>query len=119
MIVLISDFFADLGSTLKGLRMLRQRGHDVLTFHVLDDDEVDFPFAGPTRFEGLETEQHLNCNPRALRDNYLQLMQRFLDDIRHGCAQHGIDYALVRTSNSLDVVLASYLSNRLGMHHKN
>ena len=119
MVVVISDFFADLESTLKGLRMLRQRGHDVLTFQVLDDDELDFPFAGPTRFEGLETEQHLNCNPRALRDNYLELMQRFLDDIRHGCAQNAVDYALVRTSDSLDVVLASYLSNRLGMHHKN
>lgn len=119
MVVVISDFFADLESTLKGLRMLRQRGHDVLTFQVLDDDELDFPFAGPTRFEGLETEQHLNCNPRALRDNYLELMQRFLNDMRHGCAQNAVDYALVRTSDSLDVVLASYLSNRLGMHHKN
>ena len=34
--------------------MLRHRRHDVLVFHVLDDDELTFPFAGMTRFEGME-----------------------------------------------------------------
>ena len=56
----------------KGLKLLRQHGHDVLVFHVLDDDELDFPFNGPTRFEGLELDEHLNCNPRALREGYLR-----------------------------------------------
>ena len=43
---------------MKGLTLLRQRGHDVLVFHVLDDDELDFPFTGPTRFDGLESLDH-------------------------------------------------------------
>ena len=55
MMVLISDLLADRAATLKGLRLLRQRGHDVLVFHVMDDDELDFPFNGPMRFEGLES----------------------------------------------------------------
>ena len=38
----------------RGCKLLRQRGHDVLVFHVMDDEELDFPFTGPTRFEGLE-----------------------------------------------------------------
>jgi hypothetical protein len=50
MMVLFSDLLADPEGTLRGLRLLRQRGHDVLVFHVMDDDELDFPFAGPTRF---------------------------------------------------------------------
>ena len=37
---------------MRGLRLLRQLGHDVLVLHVLDDDELDFPFASPARFEG-------------------------------------------------------------------
>jgi glycine/D-amino acid oxidase-like deaminating enzyme len=106
-------------STLRGLKLLRQRGHDVMVYHVMDDDELDFPFTGPTRFEGLETPDYLNCNPRALREGYLQALNQFLDDLRRGCAKAGVDYALIRTSDSLDAVLANYLSNRLGMHHKN
>ncbi len=80
MMILFSDLLADQAGTLRGLKMLRQRGHDLLVFHILDDDELDFPFAGPTRFEGLESLDHLNCNPRALREGYLDAIRKFLDD---------------------------------------
>jgi uncharacterized protein (DUF58 family) len=113
LMVLVSDLLSDPAATLRGLRMLRRRGHDVLVFHVLDDDELDFPFTGPTRFDGLETADHLNCNPRALREGYLQALNGFLEQIRRGCARHGIDYALIRTSQPLDGALGAFLSRRL------
>ncbi|MDZ4817684.1 MAG: DUF58 domain-containing protein [Planctomycetota bacterium] len=119
LIVLVSDLFADPDSLIKGLRMLRQQGHDVMVFHVMDDDELDFPFSGPTRFEGLESSDTLNCNPRALRTGYLAALERFLETVRRGCAQNMVDYALIRTRDPLDAALASYLTNRLGMHHRN
>ena len=119
MVVLISDLLAERDSLFKGLRILRQRGHDVLVFHVMDDDELDFPFTGPSRFEGIELPQHLTCNPRALRDGYLESLNRYLDEVRRGCAKQTVDYALLRTSQPLDAALAAYLSNRLGMHHRN
>jgi uncharacterized protein (DUF58 family) len=119
MIVLISDLLADREGLVKGLKMLRQRGHDVMVFHIMDDDELEFPFTGPTRFEGLESIDHLNCNPRSLREGYLEALHAFLDDIRRGCAQNTVDYALIPTSKPLDAALAAYLSNRLGMHHRN
>ena len=119
MIILISDMLSDTESMLKGLRMLRQRGHDVLVFHVMDDDELDFPFNGPTRFDGMESLDSVNCNPRALRDGYLEALEEYLELLRHGCAKNKIDYALIRTSQSLDAALTTYLCNRLGMHHKN
>lgn len=119
MMVIVSDLLTDVPLLLKGLRLLRQRGHDVMVFHIMDDDELDFPFDGPTRFEGLETIDALNCNPRALREGYLEAVGEFLEDVRRGCAGSTIDYALIRTSEPLDAVLARYLSNRLGMHHRN
>jgi uncharacterized protein (DUF58 family) len=113
MMVLVSDLLADQASTLRGLRLLRQRGHDVLVFHILDDDELEFPFTGPTRFDGLEQAEHLNCNPRALREGYLAALNAFLETIRRGCARTGIDYALIRTSQPLDAALTEFLSKRL------
>ena len=119
MMVLVSDLLTDTDNLMRGLRLLRQRGHDVLVFHVMDDDELDFPFSGPMRFDGLETEAFLNCNPRALREGYMEALEHFLQDVRHRCVQNTIDYALIQTSQPLDAVLATYLSNRLGMHHRN
>jgi hypothetical protein len=98
---------------------LRQQGHDVLLFHILDDDELDFPFTGATRFEGLEQPENLNCNPRALREGYLAALGAYLEEVRLGCAKNTVDYALLRTSQPLDAALAKYLTNRLGMHHRN
>jgi uncharacterized protein (DUF58 family) len=113
MMVLLSDLLVDLDDTLRGLRLLRQQGHDVLVLHVLDDDELDFPFARPARFEGLETPDHLSCNPRALREGYLEALDRFLSNVRRGCARDGIDYMLIRTSMPLDAALNTFLSHRV------
>ncbi|MBX7166469.1 MAG: DUF58 domain-containing protein [Pirellulales bacterium] len=119
MVVLVSDLLVERPGLLRGLRLLRQRGHDVLVLHVLDDDELDFPFNGTTRFEGLELDEQLTCNPRALRDGYLAALASYLEEVRLGCAREMVDYALLRTSQPLDAALAAFLSNRLGMHHRN
>ncbi|WP_428303979.1 DUF58 domain-containing protein [Lacipirellula sp.] len=113
LIVVVSDLLGDPASTLRGLRLLRQRGHDVLVLHVMDDDELDFPFDGPTRFEGLELPAHLNCNPRALREGYLEAVEKFVSTLRHGCARDAVDYELIRTSQPMDAALAAFLSRRL------
>jgi uncharacterized protein (DUF58 family) len=112
MMILISDLLADRAGLTKGIKLLRQRGHDVLVFHVMDDDELDFPFSGPTRFEGLEMPDHLTCNPRALRAGYLEALQGFLDEVRRTCTTNTCDYALVRTRDPMDAMLAHYISNR-------
>jgi uncharacterized protein (DUF58 family) len=119
MMVVISDLLADVTGTIKGLKLLRKQGHDVMVFHIMDDDELDFPFTGPTRFDGLESLDHLNCNPRALREGYLEALNGYLEQIRRDCARNMIDYSLIRTSEPLDAALAKYLCSRLGMHHRN
>jgi uncharacterized protein (DUF58 family) len=112
LMILVSDLLAPREGMFKGLKLLRQRGHDVIVFHVLDDDELDFTFSGPMRFEGLEMSDHLSCNPRALREGYLEALQSYLDEVRRGCAALGADYLLVRTRAPLDAALAAFLSYR-------
>ena len=111
LVVIISDLLG-VDSLLEGLRVLRQRGHDVAVFHVMHDDELEFNFSGATRFEGLEMEDFLNCNPRALREGYLQALNDFLDKTRQICGRLSIEYMLVRTSEPLDAVLAKFLASR-------
>jgi uncharacterized protein (DUF58 family) len=112
LMILISDLLVDRVGLFKGLKLLRQHGHDVLVFHVMDDDELDFSFSGPTRFEGLEMPLHLSCNPRALREGYLEAVGKYLEQVRHGCAQGDVDYVLLRTSQPLDAALAAFLNQR-------
>jgi uncharacterized protein (DUF58 family) len=113
MIVVVSDLLVDRGPLFRGLEMLHHGRHDILVFHVLDDDELNFPFAGTTRFEGMEELPQLICDPRALREGYLEALEEYLVEVRRGCARLGIDYALVRTSDYLDAVLSKFLHHRM------
>jgi uncharacterized protein (DUF58 family) len=112
MIVLVSDLLVDRGPLFRGLEMLCHRRHDILVFHLLDDDELTFPFAGTTRFEGMEELPQLVCDPRALRDGYIEALEEYLVEVRRGCTRLGIDYALVRTGDYLDAVLSKFLHYR-------
>jgi uncharacterized protein (DUF58 family) len=118
MVAVVSDLLVDRDGLSRGLRLLRSRGHDVLVFHVLDDDELDFPFNGPTRFEGLEVPLHLKCNPRSLREGYLAALGAYLEEVRRACSGQNVDYALVRTSQPLGTALATFLNHRLATQNR-
>jgi uncharacterized protein (DUF58 family) len=113
MIILVSDLLADREPFFRGLEMLRHRRHDVLVFHIMDDDELNFPFAGTTKFEGMEELPNLLCDPRALRDGYLEALEEYLVEVRRGCARQGIDYSLIRTGDYMDAVLSKFLHHRM------
>lgn len=112
MVILFSDLFVPREGLWSGLKTLRSRGHDVIVFHVLDPDERQFTFHGPTRFDGLEQSGFLRCNPRALREGYLEFFEQYLDEIRTGCAACRVDYNLADTSDPLDATLSRMLLNR-------
>lgn len=116
MVVLISDLFAPTDDLFKGLRLLRKRGHDVMIFHILDDQELDFEYSGTTKFEGLEAAGTLTCDPKALREGYQAALQSFLEELRTRCARNVIDFQTIRTSEPIDAVLRHYMNHRVGLH---
>jgi uncharacterized protein (DUF58 family) len=112
LVCIFSDLFDDVEHVLRGLRAVGQRGHDVIVFHVLDADELEFPFERMTMFEGLEAMPELLADPRGLRDAYLQEIQSFQQAIRKGCTAQKIDYVPLRNDQPLDIALSSYLAAR-------
>ena len=112
MVMIFSDLFDKPEDVLHGLHEIASRGHDIVVFHVLDRDEVEFPFERMTMFLGLEQMPELLCDPKSLRDAYLQEIESFAQQIRKGCLGQRIDYVRVIDSAPLDVVLTSYLSAR-------
>lgn len=113
LVLVFSDFLCDRAELFKGLEMLRHRRHDVMAFHILDDDELLFPFGGMTKFEGLEGQADLLCDPRALRDGYLEELELYLTEVRRGCTRIGVDYTLLRTSDYMDAILSKFLFQRM------
>jgi uncharacterized protein (DUF58 family) len=113
LVLILSDLFDDVTSMMAGLKHFRHRRYDVIVFHVLDPAEIEFPFRQTTLFRGLEQLPDVLTDPRALRKAYLHEFGRFLQEVRKGCRSQHIDYVLMRTDQSLEIALSSFLASRM------
>ena len=113
MVIILSDFFDDIDALTKALRHLKHRKHEVLLFHVLAREEIEFPFNRLTQFRNLERRDDLQMvDARRLRQEYLHNFQHFCTNFASGqviCILTTICCA--RTSRSR-LALGHYLSRR-------
>jgi uncharacterized protein (DUF58 family) len=113
LVILVSDLLDEPEQILKGLRLFRFKGNDVIVFHLLDQAELDLPFDGNILFEDLEAaDLKVVADPRSIRNTYREVVQEFINEMRKQCRDSSIDYQLISTSTPLDQALASYLSWR-------
>jgi len=114
LVIVASDLFDATERSVPALKMLRGRRHDVVVLHLLDREELDFPFDDPTRFLSMEDERQIDAQPRQIRQSYLAELQRFLEETRRGLTRADVDYVQVATDRAPDRVLLELLSRREG-----
>ncbi|MGB3543737.1 DUF58 domain-containing protein [Rubrivirga sp.] len=117
LVVVISDLFAtseDPEASIRALRHLRHRGHEVIVLHVVDKaTEWSFDVGDrPVRLRDLETGEERTLQPAQARDGYLEVTDRFFEDIRRQCREAGVDYALLDTAQPYADALRAYLNKR-------
>ena len=118
MVCLVSDLFVDIDGLLRGLQHFRHYGHEVMVLHIMDEDELTFPFQGNTMFNGLEDMGRLLIEPRALRKGYLEAMNAFCRRVKRTCVANRIDYKLISTADHLDAALLAFLAARAAANRK-
>jgi uncharacterized protein (DUF58 family) len=112
LVVVISDLLDDPAPVVRSLKHLRFRGTDVIVFHVLDPDELTFPFRGSARFRDLENAAEVTADPAAVRAGYLSELEDLIRTYDRELRGAGIDYVQLDTSQPLDFALLTYLSAR-------
>jgi len=112
LLVIVSDLFTDLDAVHDGLNRLRFHGHEVLMMQVLDRDELDLPFDGPTIFHDIEGDEELFAEPWAFRRSYQHAMREFLDGVRRECGKRGYDHTRFLTDEPLGPALSLFLHSR-------
>ena len=109
----MSDLLDEPEEILKGLRLFRFKGNDVIVFHLLDVAELELPFDGNLLFEDMEEANlQVTADPQAIRQVYRKVVREFIDHLRKECRENAIDYELLSTATPLDHALVSYLSWR-------
>lgn len=113
LIVILSDCFEQIRPLARALRHFRHRRHEVLLFHILAPEEIEFPFTKWTQFRNLESRAHkVLVDPQQLRKEYLRNFQDFCNELRDQAGQMQIDYHLMRTDEPVERALGIYLTKR-------
>ncbi len=95
------------------LAPLRARRYELILFHLVGRDEIDFPFHGPIRFEDLETGEVLETDADAARPAILAGQEAHLQSWRNAWGGDGrFEYQRFRLDEPLDPALRSYLLHR-------
>ena len=114
-VVLVSDFYESPERLAGAFQHLRFRGHDVVAFHVLDRQELEFEFEDSVLLlEDSETLEQLPVLPDVVAGGYRERVRAHTDALRETCAANRVDYELVTTDRPLDYALFSFLSRRAG-----
>ncbi|MBX2814309.1 MAG: DUF58 domain-containing protein [Myxococcales bacterium] len=111
-IILCTDLLDGGLEALPRLARLRARNHDVILFHVLDPDELEFPFEEGTLFNSLENEDHIRVDGREIRSAYLEEIARFRGQAETASRRARVEYHLARTDQAPGPLIARVLAHR-------
>ncbi len=111
-LLLISDFYDEPDAVLDAIKPLRFLGNDLVVFHVLDPQEINFDYDDASAFEDLESREQIPVVPQSFRQQYRALIQEHIAALQSRFSEQRIDYALLNTAEPLDRALFSYLSSR-------
>jgi len=111
-VALISDLYENPADLLESMKPYRSLGNDVIVFHILDPAEISFPYTEPSRFEDLESGEHVPVVPEVFAEQYRKMMQDHIAAMSAKCSEARIDYLQLTTNQPLDEALFYYLGNR-------
>ena len=112
LIILLSDLMDVPADVLLGLQHFRHRRHEVVVFHILDPDEVDFPYTDTATFVDMESGERLTTEPWEIAKRYRERLSAWTGQYAHTCRENRIDYVRLDTRTPFDKALLAYLEKR-------
>ena len=112
LVVLLSDLLDTPAEVLSGLQHFRHRNHEVIVFHVLDPDEIDFPYTDASTFVDMESGAQLTTEPWEIAARYREQLEAWRNRYSRACREQRVDYVPLDTRTPFDRALLAYLEKR-------
>jgi uncharacterized protein (DUF58 family) len=113
LMVLISDLLATVDRFETSLAALNACGHEVVVFHVLDPEELDFKFEKASLFLDVESGREVYIDPVMARKEYLRKFTAHNAGIESVCRKLGAAYHRLTTNRPLELALFDFLRGRM------
>lgn len=120
LVIIFSDMFdadENTDGLFKALQHLKHNKHEVIVFHVIDNQtELEFNFdERPMEFIDLESGEKLKINPGDVKTSYREGIRRFHQALKMRCNQYKIDFIEADVRSDFNLILQTYLIKRAKM----
>jgi len=112
LVIIISDLFDDPNNIMNGLKHFRHSKQEVILFHILDRNELEFDFNTRTKFVDMESGKEITTDPWHVKSDYKNLIKGLQNYYKSECRLNLIDYVPLFTDDSLDKGLNEYFNKR-------
>ena len=112
LVIIISDLLDEPKNILKGLKHFRHKKQEVILFHILDRNELEFEFENRTKFVDMESGEEITTDPWHIKNDYKNLILDIQKYYSRNCRLNKIDYVPLYTDDSLDKGLSEYFNKR-------
>ncbi|MEE3152725.1 MAG: DUF58 domain-containing protein [Candidatus Neomarinimicrobiota bacterium] len=112
LVIIISDLFDEPINIMNGLKHFRHSKQEVILFHILDRNELEFDFNTRTKFIDMESGEEITTDPWHVQNDYKNLIKGLQDYYKSECRLNLIDYVPLFTDDSLDKGLSEYFNKR-------
>ena len=113
LMILISDLLATVDRFETSLAAMNACGHEVVVFHVLDPEELDFKFEKASLFLDVESGREVYIDPVMARKEYLRKFTAHNAGIESVCRKLGAAYHRLTTNRPLELALFDFLRGRM------
>ena len=86
--------------------------HEIIVFHLMGQNELDFDFGGYGALEDLETGESIAINTEHSKKEYQETLEKHLGEIRMELLGKRIFYRMISTAQPLDEALRDFLVHR-------
>jgi uncharacterized protein (DUF58 family) len=117
LVVILTDGWVDTEEQEKvfdALRHLRHCKHEVMLFHIYDNDkEINLNYGNkPHHFIDVETNKQIKIHPNEIAEQYRNLMAQQTATLKERAIQYGVDYIPADINQGFHQVLQPYLIKR-------
>ncbi len=112
LLIFVTDFYEEHEEISNLLRSLVSLRHEVMSFHVIGRNELNFDFKGYQELEDLETGKVVAINPQADANAYQERLQNFLESKKIFALDNNIFYRLTVMDEPVDAALRDFINQR-------
>ena len=112
LVIIISDLLDDPKSILNALKHIPHKNQEVILFHILDRNELEFDCDSRTKFIDMESGAEITTDPWHIKTDYKNLILDLQKYYKSQCRHNNIDYVSLFTDDNLDKGLSEYFNKR-------